>query len=211
MKIQVVYGSKMEGTSGIASMIGDALLSWGIQTDVVRAEAAGPPTNYDAVIIGSGLYAGRWRRPARQFVARNSSALLDIPTWFFSSGPLDDSALSHDIPASRQVARLMARVGARGHATFGGRLLPDAKGFPASAMARTHAGDWRNAGQIKAWARRIVAELRLEPLPPEGFSLPAGDGGHFFTRSKVCSGVAAAELTRPGSAIDGSAGRSVCP
>ena len=166
MKIQVVYGSKMEGTSGIASVIGVALLLCGIQVDTVRAEDADPPRNYGAVIIGSGLYAGRWRRPARQFVARNSSALHDIPTWFFSSGPLDDSALSRDIPPSRQVARLMARVGARGHATFGGRLLPDAKGFPASSMAKTHAGDWRNADQINAWARRIVAELRLEPPPP---------------------------------------------
>lgn len=156
----------MEGTAGIASIIGDALHSCGIRADVVRAEDAAPPRKYDAVIIGSGLYAGRWRRPARNFVARNSSALLDIPTWFFSSGPLDDSALSRDIPASRQVARLMARVGALGHATFGGRLRPDAKGFLASSMARTHAGDWRNADQIAAWTRRIVAELGLESLPP---------------------------------------------
>jgi menaquinone-dependent protoporphyrinogen oxidase len=165
MKVLVVYGSKMEGTAGIASTLGEAFLACGVHADVVRAEDAGPPTAYDAVVIGSGLYAGRWRHAARQFVARNTKALLDIPTWFFSSGPLDDSALSHDIPASRQVARLMSRLGARGHITFGGRLLPDAKGFPASSMAKTRAGDWRDAEQIKDWAKRIVEELRLESLP----------------------------------------------
>lgn len=165
MRILIVYGSKMGGTAGIASMLGEAILSCGVHADVVRAEDAGPPRGYDAVIIGSGLYAGRWRHSARQFVARNTKALLDTPTWFFSSGPLDDSARTSDIPATRQVARLMARVGARGHITFGGRLLPDAKGFPASSMARTRAGDWRDPDQIKAWGRRIVEELRLASLP----------------------------------------------
>ncbi len=165
MKILIVYGSKMEGTSGIASMLGTALMTCGVHADVVRAEDAVPPRSYDAVIVGSGLYAGRWRHPARQFVTRNTKTLLEIPTWFFSSGPLDDSARAHDIPATRQVTRLMGRVGARGHMTFGGRLLPDAKGFPASSMARTHAGDWRDPEQIKEWARRIVEELRLESLP----------------------------------------------
>ncbi|MGA7987564.1 MAG: flavodoxin domain-containing protein [Candidatus Dormiibacterota bacterium] len=165
MKVLIVYGTKMGGTAGIASMLGEAILSCGVHADVVRAEDAGPARGYDAVIVGSGLYAGRWRHPARQFVARNAKALLDIPTWFFSSGPLDDSARMNPIPASRQVARLMARVGARGHMTFGGRLLPDAKGFPASSMARTRAGDWRDPEQITAWGRRIVEQLRLDSLP----------------------------------------------
>ena len=165
MKVLIVYGSKMGGSAGIASMLGEAIIACGVHADVLRAEDAGPARGYDAVIIGSGLYAGRWRHSTRQFVARNATALLDIPTWFFSSGPLDDSARTNDIPASRQVARLMARVGARGHVTFGGRLLPDAKGFPASSMARTRAGDWRDPEQIKAWGRRIVEELRLESLP----------------------------------------------
>jgi menaquinone-dependent protoporphyrinogen oxidase len=31
----------------------------------------------------------------------------------------------------------MERVGTRGHIILGGRLSPDAKGFPASAMAKT--------------------------------------------------------------------------
>jgi len=165
MKVLIVYGSKMQGTAGIAATLRDAFVSCAVHADVVPADDAGSPAGYDAAIIGSGLYAGRWRHPARQYVARNTSALLDIPTWFFSSGPLDDSAVTHAVPPSRQVARLMSRVGARGHVTFGGRLLPDAKGFPASAMARTHAGDWRDAEQITAWARRIVEELRLESVP----------------------------------------------
>ena len=38
----------------------------------------------------------------------------------------------------------MERVGAQSHVTFGGRLEKNAKGFPASAMAKTHSGDFRS-------------------------------------------------------------------
>jgi hypothetical protein len=63
------------------------------------------------------------------------------------------------------VAALMARVGARGHATFGGRLAADATGFPAAAMAKTHSGDWRGWDQITAWAREIGQDLAATPRP----------------------------------------------
>ncbi|MEZ5143227.1 MAG: hypothetical protein R2726_12020 [Acidimicrobiales bacterium] len=43
--------------------------------------------------------------------------------------------------------------------TFGGRLPADAKGFPASAMAKDHAGDWRDHDQVQAWAGDVAREL----------------------------------------------------
>jgi menaquinone-dependent protoporphyrinogen oxidase len=68
----------------------------------------------------------------------------------------------------------MARVGARGHCTFGGRLAPDARGFPASAMARTRAGDWRNQEQIREWAIEVARALSSTgPLRPSRPGEPA--------------------------------------
>lgn len=52
--------------------------------------------------------------------------------------------------------KAMARIGARGQVTFGGRLSPDAKGFPASAMAKTRAGDWRDAAHVRRWVNDEV-------------------------------------------------------
>ena len=43
--------------------------------------------------------------------------------------------------------------------TFGGRLEPDAKGFPASAMAKTKSGDWRDAEHVARWVDQVVDEL----------------------------------------------------
>jgi hypothetical protein len=82
-----------------------------------------------------------------------------VPTWFFSSGPLDDSADREVIPAPKEVAVLAERVGAKGHVTFGGRLEPDAKGFPASAMAKTASGDFRSFDRIGAWAKELARAL----------------------------------------------------
>ncbi len=48
--------------------------------------------SYDAVVVGGGLYAGRWHKDARRFVRRHGRVLAGRPLWFFSSGPLDASA-----------------------------------------------------------------------------------------------------------------------
>jgi len=197
MKILVTHGSERGGTAGIAARIGETLRGAGITADVLPAREVRDVGAYDAVLVGGALYAMLWHADARRFVLRHAGALRERPVWFFSSGPLDDSAVHADIPPTRQVQQLMDLVGASGHATFGGRLAPDARGFIASSMARTRAGDWRDEPHIDAWAlrvaRRVEAELArpepraarrdFKPLPsralPVGLCLLAGASGLF--------------------------------
>jgi menaquinone-dependent protoporphyrinogen oxidase len=159
MHILVAFGSERHGTAGLATMIGDALRDLGHDVLVAPAKEVRRPEGVDAVIVAGALYANRWHRDARRFVKRNRKLLQDLPVWLVSSGPLDDSAEQSDIPPTRQVQKLAALVGARGHVTFGGRLAPDAKGFPASAMAKTKAGDWRDAAHVQQWAKTVADEL----------------------------------------------------
>ena len=42
------------------------------------------------MIVGGALYAFRWHKDARRFVKRHADELAGRPTYFFSSGPLDD-------------------------------------------------------------------------------------------------------------------------
>lgn len=159
MRVLITWGSKRGGTEGIARMLGDALSQEGLDVDVVPSREAMRTTGFDAAIVGGALYANRWHRAARRFVTRREKVLRSVPVWFFSSGPLDDTAARSVIPPTRQVENLMERVGAQGHVTFGGRLLPGARGFPASAMAKTHAGDWRAPDAIRAWAAALARAL----------------------------------------------------
>ena len=159
MRALIAYGSKRGGTAELARTIASALEAHGIQADVREAGEAGSPEAYDAVIVAGALYMNRWHRQARRFVRRQTRALRELPVWLVSSGPLDDSTRDRAVPPVRQVAKLMARISARGHATFGGRLAPDASGFPASAMAKTASGDWRNLEQVEAFAATVAADL----------------------------------------------------
>ncbi len=115
--------------------------------------------DFDAVVLAGALYAYRWHRDARRFVKRFGPGLRQRPVWFVSSGPLDGSAATKEIPPVKHVASAMAATGARGHLTLGGRLAPDAKGFPASAMAKKSAGDWRDWDQLHRWVTSMVADL----------------------------------------------------
>jgi menaquinone-dependent protoporphyrinogen oxidase len=83
------------------------------------------------------------------------------PVWLFSSGPLDTSADTSEIPPVAQAARALQQLGARQHVTFGGRLTEQARGFIARAMVRNgRGGDFRNPARVEAWSRSIVSQLR---------------------------------------------------
>lgn len=158
-RVLVTWSSKRGGTEGIGRILGETLAARGFEVVASSTEAVKTLDLFDAAIVGGALYGNRWNGGARRFVNRHITSLRKIPVWLFSSGPLDDSADRSDIPAAPQVAILAERVGAKGHVTFGGRLERSAQGFPASAMAKTRSGDWRNPDRIRAWAGELAAEI----------------------------------------------------
>lgn len=160
MTVLVAYGSKRGGTQGLAESIGTALRDAGHDVRVEAARAVRSLDGVTAAVVAGGLYANRWHRDARVFVARHRKALAALPVWLVASGPLDDSADAGSVPPVSQVAQALASVSARGQVTFGGYLSPDAKGFPASAMAKNgKAGDWRNEERIRTWAGEVHRAL----------------------------------------------------
>ncbi|MBF6182236.1 flavodoxin domain-containing protein [Nocardia otitidiscaviarum] len=164
--VLVAYGSKRGGTAEIAEWIGDTLRAEHVTAEVRSAAEVRSLERYGAIVLGGALYAGRWHRHARGFVRRFHRTLPDHPVWMFGSGPLDNSADRVDpdkIFGARAVRKAAARVNARGYTIFGGRLLPDARGFPASAMAKNSAGDFRDRARIRAWAAAIATDLSTPP------------------------------------------------
>jgi menaquinone-dependent protoporphyrinogen oxidase len=59
----------------------------------------------------------------------------------------------------KAVSALMKRVGARGQATFGGGLSPDATGLIASKVAKRHSGDRRDPVHVRSWAKTVAGQL----------------------------------------------------
>jgi menaquinone-dependent protoporphyrinogen oxidase len=171
-RVLVTWGSKMGGTEGIGRIVGQTMEARGLEVVAASVDEIASPEGFDVVIVGGGLYGNRWPANVRRFVRRNVEQLRAVPVWFFSSGPLDDSADRSEIPAPNHIAALAERVGAKGHVTFGGRLERNARGFPASAMAEKSSGDWRNPDRIRAWAATIAAEIP-EAVPGRAIDHPA--------------------------------------
>ncbi|MCX4673003.1 flavodoxin domain-containing protein [Streptomyces sp. NBC_01381] len=165
--VLVAYGSTNGSTAEIAEHIGEVLTKEGLTVDVRSAATVVGLGPYDAVVLGGGLYAGRWHRDARRFARRHGKALAQRPVWLFSSGPLDPSASERDIPPTPGVRRIADRTDARGHITFGGRLEGDVKGRMARMIVNSgKGGDFRDFAQIAAWAAEVAQDLSVRPPSP---------------------------------------------
>jgi menaquinone-dependent protoporphyrinogen oxidase len=159
-RVLVAYGTTNGSTAQIAEAIAEVLGKEGITAEARPARSVESVAPYDAVVVGGGLYAGRWHKDARRFVRLHSRELAERPLWLFSSGPLDASASEKDIPPVPGVQKAMDQLDAREHATFGGRLEAGAKGWVARMILRSgRGGDFRDFTAIEAWAARIAARL----------------------------------------------------
>lgn len=160
MKVLVTYGSKRGGTAGIAETIADELRQQGLEVDLAPAEQASRPDAYDAVIIGGALYGNRWHHAASHYVRHNYGSLRKRPSYLFSSGPLGEEFSHHNAPPVPELRLLGARIETREHVTFGGRLEPHPHGLMARLLAETLSGDWRDAEEERAWARKVATEVK---------------------------------------------------
>ncbi len=159
-KVLVACGTKMGGTAGIAEQVAEGLRVGGHQVTLAPAGKAPRREQFDAVVVGSGLYAGRWRREAVRLLKRLARSEVKPRVWLFHSGPLGDDHADDPQSLPRKVQAAADRLEARDVVTFGGRLDPDLAGAIGKAMARNGmAGDWRQLDQAAAWGRAIAGEL----------------------------------------------------
>ena len=160
VKVLVSAASRHGATVEMAANIGAALQAAGHDAFVLAPDEVQRVDGYDAAVIGSGVYVGRWLEPAKDLLARHKVSLTAIPVWLFSSGPIGDPLKPAEEPVD--AAPLAALVGAREHRTFPGMVDRKRLGFGEKAMmAAVHApeGDYRQWDQVEAWAREIAAAL----------------------------------------------------
>ena len=160
-QVLVAYASKHGGTAEIAQALAAALRDAGVDAEARPAAEVTDLAGYGAAVVGSGVYAGRWAADARRFVRKHGKALRAMPTWLFCSGPTGGSpdAVAAARAAGPGVVDASMRtidVGARGYATFAGRV-GDGIGGPFERWVPK--GDWRDFDQVAAWGRQIATEL----------------------------------------------------
>jgi menaquinone-dependent protoporphyrinogen oxidase len=161
MKVLVAVASKHGATLEIGQVIEASIRSSGLDVELMRIEDVAGLSPYDAVVIGSGVFAGHWLRPAREFVEVHEGELKEKPVWLFSSGPVGDPPKPLENPA--EVAGFVKRLGARGHRLFPGRIEGSDLGISEKALValvRAPDGDFRPWSEISTWSESIAAQLQ---------------------------------------------------
>lgn len=164
MKVLVTAASKHGATGEIADAIGRTLELHGVPTTVAapEAEEVAALDGYDAVIVGSAVYAGRWLEPATSFVDRFASELRSRPVWLFSSGPVGDPPKPAEDPVD--AAKMIEASQAREHRVFAGRLDKGRLGWGEKAIVvalRAPEGDFRDWDAIADWAVEIAGSVSV--------------------------------------------------
>ena len=161
MNVIIVVGSKHGSTRSIAEVVGDEIRNGGLDVSIVDAGAADNSLDgYDAAVIGSAVYVGRWMKDARAFLEANRETLRKMPLWLFSSGPLKDGSEQPGDLAN--VLAFADDVHARDHRVFAGSLdKADLSLAERAAVRIVHApyGDAREWDEIRSWAATIAAAL----------------------------------------------------
>ncbi len=159
--VLVAVRSRHGATLEIAQYLGDQLAARGVTAIVSDAADVTTFDGYDAIVIGSAVYLGKWLRSAREFLEEAVALAAGRPLWLLSSGPLDTEEPPSDA-VSGDVAPFIGARNVRGHREFAGRLDPRTLGpierltLPEGAAAE---GDYRNWTEIALWAAEIVAVL----------------------------------------------------
>jgi menaquinone-dependent protoporphyrinogen oxidase len=174
--VLVAYATKYGATAEIAERIGQRLLA-SIQSVAVRPVSGIHDLNpYDAVVLGSAVYIGQWRKEAARFLTAHESFLAQCPVWLFSSGPTGagdpvDLMKGWRFPASLQP--VADRIHPREIAFFHGKLDLDGLTIIDRLMVKgigAPMGDYRDWIAIDAWAATIASALTA--------SIPRGMDAH---------------------------------
>ena len=161
MRALVAVAAKHGATSEIAQRIGAVLDGHGIAVTVSGAEQVAETAGYDAVVLGSAVYAGHWMKEARALADTLAGAGSTPTVWLFSSGPVGHPPKPEEDPVD--VAEIVAALSARDHRVFPGKIDKSELSFGERAIVialRAPDGDFRDWDQITAWADSIAAELQ---------------------------------------------------
>ncbi len=165
-KLLVTYASKYGATKEIAQKIGDVLCQAGLQAEILPVERVRDVTPYQAVILGSAVYVGKWMKSACEFMKKHEVSLSQRPVWLFSSGPTgqgDAIALldGWQLPADQKP--LIDHIQPRGIAVFHGNIDPRRVNLiekTAVQALKKPFGDFRDWDAITSWAESVAQALR---------------------------------------------------
>jgi menaquinone-dependent protoporphyrinogen oxidase len=165
-QVLVAYATKYGATAEIAEKIGQVLRQAGLRTDVLPTDRVSDLTPYNAVILGSAVYIGQWRKKAATFLKANEKALAERQVWLFSSGPMGEGEpveLTQGWRFPKALQPIADRIRPHDIAVFHGAVDVGKLNFIEKWMlknVKAPVGDFRDWEAITSWATAIADVLK---------------------------------------------------
>ncbi len=165
-QVLVAYATKYGATAEIAEKIGQVLVQAGVPVEVLPVDRVGDLGPYRAVVLGSAVYAGRWRKEAAAFLRAQEKALAGRPVWLFTGGPTgqgDPVQLLKGWRFPEALQPIADRIRPRDVALFHGVLDIKKLNLAERLLLRAikaPVGDFRDWGAITSWAEAIADALK---------------------------------------------------
>jgi menaquinone-dependent protoporphyrinogen oxidase len=166
--ILLTYASKYGSTAEIAEKVAEVLRGSDLNVTLLPAAEVGDVSSYEAVILGSGVYAGHWLKDAVVFLEQNEKVLATKPVWIFSSGPTgegDPVDIMHGWRFPEAQKPIADRIKPKDIALFHGNIdthkLHLGEKLIVKAV-RAKIGDFRDWAAIQTWAKGIATALQKD-------------------------------------------------
>jgi menaquinone-dependent protoporphyrinogen oxidase len=159
----VTYTSKYGSTGGVADAVGKELCNKDVAADVLLVKNVSNISSYQAVVIGSPVYMGKWMSEAVDFVKKNREILRQVPVAYFlvcmtMAKPTEENrtkVLAYMEPILKAVPEIKpVAIG-----TFAGAMNYSNLSWLNQQILKskgTPEGDFRDWNTIRAWALEPV-------------------------------------------------------
>ena len=157
-RVLIAYATKHGTTREVAESIAGTLRELGLAVETEEAGRVRDIAHYDAVVVGGGLYMGKWHADARHVLKRHRHQLAGKRLAVFGMGPdsLDEvkvaesrRQLEHSLAATPELQPIAVAI-------FGGALEPENWRFPFNRLPAFDARDW---DAIRGWAEQVAAKF----------------------------------------------------
>ncbi|TFG13425.1 nitric oxide synthase [Candidatus Thorarchaeota archaeon] len=174
--VLIAYGTRYGSTAEISERMGEIFTEKGMKTEVRDLKKDGTPTDldeYDLVVVGSGILAGRWTKEPLKFLEQNKEKLAEKSVALFVVSAYAADSEKHDRVYEDylvSVAEDLKPISPVSMGFFGGVIDFSKYNFAVrilmKRMVSSNAGDrevseymdLRDWEEIESWAKSLVTE-----------------------------------------------------
>ncbi|MHA2395049.1 MAG: flavodoxin domain-containing protein [Promethearchaeota archaeon] len=197
MKALIVYSTVYGGTVGIVEKIKEEFLLAGYETQIFNSTDKTIPdvADFDYVIVGSSILAGRWNKKALQFIEKNKDVLAGKNVaYFVSCGDAFDPSKRKEAYENYlvKVDNKYPSIKPISMGLFGGVYNPEKYNFALKLLMKQKSKYLKNVGadlnkpyDMRDW--NTIAKWAQGLLEKNAFLTPIPDQLHALARTRHVS------------------------